>query len=126
MAPNKEKKVQERKSRRGQSGFTLAELMIVLAIIGTIGALGVAGCTSLLSGDAVKEDGERSARQYASEMNIKVDGVSCGNRTNQKGQVYCSINSGGKVIPLSCIGKYKVGRGCVPRMVTATDAESTP
>lgn len=112
------------RSYRYQRGMTLFELMIVIVVLAVI-VLGVgAGCSLIFSGDSVKEDAEQSARKYAAEMNIKVDGVSCGNRANSKGQVYCSLNSGGKIIPLSCIGRYKVGSGCMPRTVTAPEAET--
>lgn len=106
-------------------GMSIIELMISVAIIATIGAALLFSCTRLMSGDDVKKDAEKSARQYAAEMNIKVDGLSCGSRGNSNGQVYCSINSGGKVLPISCIGRYKIGNGCVPRVVTASDVENS-
>jgi hypothetical protein len=105
--------------RANQRGLSLVELMIIIAVFAALAF----GFTMLASGDSVKSDAETSARQWAQEMGIKVDGVSCGNRGNSKGQVYCTVNSGGTLTPLSCIGRYKIGSGCVPRVVTAPNAE---
>jgi type II secretory pathway pseudopilin PulG len=104
--------------------MTVAELMVVVAILAVVVAGAIAGCSALMSGDAVKQDAEKEARQYAKEMSIQVDGVSCGDRANTKGQVYCTIRSGKQTIPLSCIGKYKMGHGC--RQVTAVAPGATP
>lgn len=109
--------------RRNQRGMSLAELMIVVAILAIIVAGAVGGCAAIMSGDDVKKDAEKNARQTATELGIKVDGVSCGDRANSKGQVYCSVNSGGKIIPFSCIGKYKFGNGCKMQTVVAPGVE---
>jgi prepilin-type N-terminal cleavage/methylation domain-containing protein len=110
--------------RAALRGLTLFEVMVVVAVLAVLAVVvGSVGCNALLSGDDVKKDAEHEARQYATDMNIKVDGISCGDRANSKGQVYCSLRSGKNTNALSCIGKYKFGHGCKQITVVAPGAE---
>ncbi len=109
-------------TRAAQRGMTLAELMIVVAILCVFVVGAGYGCVAMQSGDSFKHDAEEEARIYARDMNLKVDGLSCGDTPNSKGMVYCSLRSGVNTIPIACIGKWKAGHGCHEQRLTAPAA----
>jgi len=105
-------------ARIRRAAFTLLEVMVVFAILAVVGGLLVFVVRSAASGDSVEEDAKGEVQRYAADMNYKVDGVSCGNITNSKGMVYCTLRSGSKTYPLARIGRYKVGHGCHEQMLS--------
>ena len=115
-------------TKTNRRGATLLEVMVPVGIVGILAAVvGLGACsalTSTVAGDQIKADAEKSLRSTAADLGLKVDGVSCGSRTNEKGMVHCTLNSGGKMIPFTCIGKFKAGDGCKMQTITGADATS--
>jgi hypothetical protein len=99
--------------------MTLIEAMIVFAIIGVFVLLAGFGIKACLSGESVEKAGEEEVRRYAAGLGLKIDkrpdgadAISCGNITNKKGLVGCTVSIGGKTRQLECIGPYSRGHGC--------------
>jgi hypothetical protein len=101
-----------RSSRRGTTGATLIEVMIMSEVGFGILGLGVYGVRMAMSGDEVKRDAEAEVRSYAADLKLPVDGISCGNITNRKGLVGYTLRSGDQTKQLECIGRYSPGHGC--------------
>lgn len=89
-------------------GFSVVELMIVVAIIGILfiivgsGAVAIgAGC---VSPSEVEGSAERNAKEFASKMGIKYEGLSCsGADSDHDGYTSCTFNLGdGKIQSFEC------------------------
>ncbi len=94
------------------------QAMIVFDSLGGCVLLAGVGIKACLSGESVEKAGEEEVRRYAAGLGLKIDkrpdgadAISCGNITNKKGLVGCTVSIGGKTRQLECIGPYSRGHG---------------
>lgn len=113
--------VDKLRPRKGQSGFTLVELLIAVVVIVILAAVVGGGCWVACGGAGVssrKANAETYARQYAREfMGTQNPVVSCmGTDTDMNGYVTCSVARapGEPVRQIECVSNWilQYNKGC--------------
>lgn len=100
------------KNSGGETFIGIAITVVIIAIIG-IAALNIVGNY----GGANKEEAEKNARDFASELGLDVKHITCVSYdSDHDGYVSCTIahNDGGKVelMPVECAKAFSFNHGC--------------